>query len=220
MRVMKLTCAALLSAARRSPRTSRARRAAAEVAARVPLEQAMKGAPYSAETLVEGSQTARRRQPDQPQDHRPRLSRQRRTHAPRRRSPERHRRRVSITDPVGRLFSYSLDRETSRLAHADRRRRRDHEQGGSVAADLGEAGGEERINAEGKRRGGLRVGAARRDEEKQKIEARGQRRRAIAGAGDARRGPLASAGGCRGRRGGARWRRWRRRRRAALGRSR
>jgi hypothetical protein len=33
-----------------------ARRVATEVAARVPLERAMKGAPYSAETLVEGSQ--------------------------------------------------------------------------------------------------------------------------------------------------------------------
>lgn len=34
-----------------------ARRQAVEVAARVPLEKAMKGAPYSADTIVEGSQT-------------------------------------------------------------------------------------------------------------------------------------------------------------------
>ena len=56
MRMMKLTCAALLIAASANAQDEPARRVATEVAARVPLEQGMKGVPYSAETVVEGSQ--------------------------------------------------------------------------------------------------------------------------------------------------------------------
>lgn len=56
MRLTTLTGAALLIAASASAQDEPARRAATEVAARVPLERAIKGAPYSAETIVEGSQ--------------------------------------------------------------------------------------------------------------------------------------------------------------------
>lgn len=56
MRITKLTCAALLAASPIMAQDEPGRRAAAEVAARVPLERAFKGAPYSADTLIEGSQ--------------------------------------------------------------------------------------------------------------------------------------------------------------------
>ena len=56
MRIASLTAAALLVAAGGYAQDEPARRAATEVAARVPLEGAIKGAAYSAETLVEGSQ--------------------------------------------------------------------------------------------------------------------------------------------------------------------
>jgi hypothetical protein len=56
MQMIKLTCAAVLIAASANAQDEPARRVATEVAARVPLEQAMKGAPYSAETVIEGSQ--------------------------------------------------------------------------------------------------------------------------------------------------------------------
>jgi hypothetical protein len=57
MRILNIAAAALLVGATASAQDEPARRAATEVAARVPLERAMKGAPYSAETIVEGSQT-------------------------------------------------------------------------------------------------------------------------------------------------------------------
>lgn len=57
MRVVTIAAAALLVAATGSAQDEPARRAAAEVAARVPLEMPTKGAPYSAETYVEGTQT-------------------------------------------------------------------------------------------------------------------------------------------------------------------
>src|SRR5215211_7597266 len=57
MRVMKFAGAALLLAAPVFAQDEPARKAAVEVAARVPFERAMKGAPYSAETVVEGTQT-------------------------------------------------------------------------------------------------------------------------------------------------------------------
>ena len=56
MRLTTMTCAALLMAASGYAQDEAARRAATEVAARVPLERAIKGVPYSAETIVEGSQ--------------------------------------------------------------------------------------------------------------------------------------------------------------------
>lgn len=56
MRTMGLTAAAMLIAASGHAQDERARKAATEIAARVPLEQAVKGAPYSAEAVIEGMQ--------------------------------------------------------------------------------------------------------------------------------------------------------------------
>ena len=57
MRVMRIAGALLMLAAPVFAQDEPARKAAVEVAARVPFERAMKGAPYSAETVVEGTQT-------------------------------------------------------------------------------------------------------------------------------------------------------------------
>lgn len=57
MRRLVLTGAVLLIAGQVYAQDEVARRQALEVAARVPLETAVKGAPYSAETIVEASQT-------------------------------------------------------------------------------------------------------------------------------------------------------------------
>lgn len=57
MRVMKIAVAMLILSAQVFAQDETARRQAVEVSARVPFEKAMKGAPYSAETIVEGSQT-------------------------------------------------------------------------------------------------------------------------------------------------------------------
>ena len=55
MKVLRFTCAALLLSAPVFAQDEMARRQAVEVAARVPFEKAMKGAPYSAETVVESN---------------------------------------------------------------------------------------------------------------------------------------------------------------------
>jgi hypothetical protein len=57
MKIVTFTCAALLLSSPVFAQDEPARKAAVEVAARVPFERAMKGAPYSAETVVEGTQT-------------------------------------------------------------------------------------------------------------------------------------------------------------------
>lgn len=57
MRIAMFAGAALLVSVTVSAQDELSRRQAVEVAARVPFEKAMKGAPYSAETVVEGSQT-------------------------------------------------------------------------------------------------------------------------------------------------------------------
>jgi hypothetical protein len=57
MRFMTVTGLALLVSAPVFAQDEAARKAAVEVAARVPFERAMKAAPYSAETVVEGNQT-------------------------------------------------------------------------------------------------------------------------------------------------------------------
>ena len=57
MRVLKIAGAVLLLSAPVFAQDDVARKQAAEVAARVPFEKAMRGAPYSAETVVESSQT-------------------------------------------------------------------------------------------------------------------------------------------------------------------
>ena len=56
MRLQTLTCVALLAAAPAFAQDEAARRVATGVAARVPLERAIKGAPYSAETVIDSSQ--------------------------------------------------------------------------------------------------------------------------------------------------------------------
>jgi nucleoid-associated protein YgaU len=56
MRVLKIATAALLVSATAFAQDELARKQAVEYAARVPLENAVKGAPYSADTLVEGLQ--------------------------------------------------------------------------------------------------------------------------------------------------------------------
>jgi hypothetical protein len=56
MRLTILTCAALVAASPAFAQDEMARKIATEVATRVPLERALKGAPYSAETIVEGFQ--------------------------------------------------------------------------------------------------------------------------------------------------------------------
>jgi hypothetical protein len=57
MRVVKFAAAALLLSAPVFAQDEIARKQATEIMARVPFEKAMKGAPYSAETVVENSQT-------------------------------------------------------------------------------------------------------------------------------------------------------------------
>jgi hypothetical protein len=57
MKLLRFTCTALLLSAPVFAQDEVARKQAVEVMARVPFEKAMKGAPYSAETLVESSQT-------------------------------------------------------------------------------------------------------------------------------------------------------------------
>ena len=57
MKVLKVTCVALLLSAPVFAQDEVARKQAVEVAVRVPFEKAIKGAPYSADTVVEGIQT-------------------------------------------------------------------------------------------------------------------------------------------------------------------
>jgi hypothetical protein len=57
MKILRFTCVALLLSAPVFAQDELARKQAVEVLARVPFEKAMKGAPYSAETVVESSQT-------------------------------------------------------------------------------------------------------------------------------------------------------------------
>src|SRR4249919_3388389 len=57
MKILRFTSAALLLSAPVFAQDEMAKRQAVEVMARVPFEKAMKGAPYSAETIVESSQT-------------------------------------------------------------------------------------------------------------------------------------------------------------------
>ena len=107
MRLMTLTCAALLAAAPAFAQDEAARRAATEVAARVPLERAIKGAPYAAETLVEGTQQLA----DGNRIVRKTTGRVYRDGEGRTRREEERPNgagRIAITDPVAG-FSYSLD---------------------------------------------------------------------------------------------------------------
>src|SRR5260370_29598121 len=57
MQILKIAGAVLLLSAPLYAQDEAARKQAAELMARVPLETAVKGAPYSAETIVDASQT-------------------------------------------------------------------------------------------------------------------------------------------------------------------
>jgi hypothetical protein len=175
-----------------------ARRAATEVAARVPIEQAVKGAPYSAETLIEGTQALADGN---------RISKKT-TGRVYRDSEGRTRREedrpngamtISITDPVGG-FSYSLD-PVNKVAW-----RTPMGVGGAIMGKLEAAQAsstrrvyEERTTAEGQRVVAF-SSSPMTDEEKQKIEAAAAARRA--GAEDAQSG-AAARGGAGGGGGGA-----------------
>jgi hypothetical protein len=107
MRIMTLTCVALLAASTLYAQDEPARKAATEVAARVPLEKALKGAPYSAETVVEGTQQLA----DGNRIARKTTGRVYRDSDGRTRREEDRANgtmSISITDPMGG-FSYSLD---------------------------------------------------------------------------------------------------------------
>ena len=109
MRVVTIAAAALLVGASASAQDEPARRAATEVAARVPLEVPTKGAPYSAETIVEGTQALA----DGNRIHRKTTGRVYRDGEGRTRREEDRPNGVvsiSITDPVGG-YSYSLDQK-------------------------------------------------------------------------------------------------------------
>jgi hypothetical protein len=109
MRVVTIAAAALLVGASASAQDEPARRAATEVAARVPLEVPTKGAPYSAETIVEGTQALA----DGNRIHKKTTGRVYRDGEGRTRREEDRPNGVvsiSITDPVGG-FSYSLDQK-------------------------------------------------------------------------------------------------------------
>src|SRR5687767_4226762 len=107
MRVVNITAAVLLVGATASAQDEPARRAAAEVAARVPLEAPTKGAPYSADTIVEGTQSLA----DGNRINRKTTGRVFRDGEGRTRREEDRPNgavTISITDPVAG-FSYSLD---------------------------------------------------------------------------------------------------------------
>lgn len=168
MRMMTLTCAALLIAAPGYTQDEMARRQAIEVAARVPLEQATKGAPYSADTIVEGTQQLA----DGNRISRKTTGRVYRDGEGRTRREEDRPNgtaTVSITDPIGG-YSYSLD-AVNKIAW------RTPIGVGGVIMNKVEAAQtslrrayEERVNAEGQREAGFRS-VPLTQEEKQKIEA-------------------------------------------------
>ena len=107
MRVALTTAAMLLVSLPAIAQDEAARRAATEVAARVPFEKTMKGAPYTADTLVEGTQTLA----DGNRIHRKTTGRVYRDGEGRSRREEDRPNgttSISIVDPIGG-FSYSLD---------------------------------------------------------------------------------------------------------------
>jgi hypothetical protein len=168
MRIMKLTGLALLAATSVYAQDEAARRVATEVAARVPLEQAVKGAPYAAETLVEGTQQLA----DGNRIVRKTTGRVYRDGEGRTRREEDRPNgavSISITDPVAG-FSYSLDVQ-NKIAW-----RTPVGVGGAILDKLEAVRTpaarrvyEERVNAEGQREVGF-ASAPLTDEEKQRIE--------------------------------------------------
>lgn len=100
------TFVAILSATAAFAQDETARRQAVEVAARVPLERAFKGAPYSAETIIESSQTlADGNRISTKTTGRVYRDGEGRT---RRESDNKERTIISIVDPIAG-YSYSLD---------------------------------------------------------------------------------------------------------------
>jgi hypothetical protein len=173
---------ALLAASSVYAQDEAARRVATEVAARVPLEQAVKGAPYAAETLVEGTQQLA----DGNRIVRKSTGRVYRDGEGRTRREEDRPNgavTISITDPVAG-FSYSLDAQ-NKIAW-----RTPVGVGGAIMNKIEAAQTsterriyEERTNAEGQREAGFRS-VPMTDDEKQKVEAAARAAR-VAGAGDA-----------------------------------
>jgi hypothetical protein len=169
MRIMKLTGLALLAATSVYAQDEAARRVATEVAARVPLEQAVKGAPYAAETLVEGTQQLA----DGNRIVRKTTGRVYRDGEGRTRREEDRPNgavSISITDPVAG-FSYSLDAQ-NKIAW-----RTPVGVGGAILNKIeavqtpaAKRVYEERVNTEGQREVGF-ASAPLTDEEKQRIEA-------------------------------------------------
>ena len=107
MRVAVTTAAVLLVSLPALAQDEAARRAATEVAARVPFEKTIKGAPYTAETLIEGTQALA----DGNRIHRKTTGRVYRDGEGRSRREEDRPNgttSISIVDPIGG-FSYSLD---------------------------------------------------------------------------------------------------------------
>ena len=109
MRIAVTTAAMLLVSLPAIAQDEAARRAATEVAARVPFESPMKGAPYTADTVVEGTQTLA----DGNRIHRKTTGRVYRDGEGRTRREEERPNgttAISIVDPIAG-FSYSLDPE-------------------------------------------------------------------------------------------------------------
>ena len=192
MRLTALTAAALLAASTVYAQNESARRAATEVAARVPLDRAVKGAPYSADTLIEATQQLAdgnrivrktggrvyrdgegrvRREEDRPNG----------TTA------------ISISDPVAG-FSYTLDTQ-NKIAW-----RTPMGTAGAIMNKIEDAQSatrrvfEERVNASGDREVGFRSAPAS-EEERRRVEAVAASRAAAGGGG--------AAGGGAGGRGAA-----------------
>jgi hypothetical protein len=196
MRIMNIAAIALLAASTVSAQDEAARRAATEVMARVPLEKALKGAPYSAETVVEGTQQLA----DGNRIVRKTTGRVYRDGEGRTRREEDRARgnvTISIADPVGG-YSYSLDAQ-NKIAW-----RTPMGTAGAIMGKLEDAQAtavrrvyEERTNAEGQPAVGF-ISTPLTDEEKQKVEA--QRIERKVGADDAQSAAVARGGG--GGRGG------------------
>jgi hypothetical protein len=163
MRVLTIAAAAVLVSATAFAQDEPARRAAVEVAARVPLEKAIKGAPYSAETIIEGIQALA----DGNRINKKTTGRVFRDGEGRTRREEDRPNgtvNISIVDPIAG-FSYSLD-AASRVAW-----RTPAPAGGIFFSKLEEARVQERLRTDLEERSVLRSKISG-DEEARQVEAR------------------------------------------------
>jgi hypothetical protein len=203
MRIAATTAFAVLAATTAFAQDDAARRVAAETAARVPLERTTKGAPYSAETVVEGNQALA----DGNRISTKTTGRVYRDSEGRTRREEDRKNgtvSISINDPVGG-YSYSLD-AVNKIAW-----RTPSGVGGAIIGKLEAAQTEGRrieavrsVNPDGTPVVSFKESPLS-DEEKQKVEAAAAKAR-IAGTEDAqsKAAPVAAArGGGGGGRGGA-----------------